>query len=185
MRKLTLVGWSGALSVSALLIAACGGSTAGSNSAPLHHSAAPTSAASTSAGTTSGGASAVDACSVVTNAEVSAVVGDTITVASGAGGICIFQTADLSKSFGVAVYTSVDAMATYLQLEPGGMHLDGVGTDAFWLPSGILFARNGDRGLSFTDTDLSVLGVSTAGATPGPAPDALVQLAKTALGRLG
>ncbi len=183
--NLGTLGASAGLVASALLIAACGGSTAGSDSAPLHHSAASTSAASTSAGTTGGGSSPVDACSVVTKAEVSAVVGDTITVASGAGGICIFQTADLSKNFGVAVFTSVDTMATYLQLEPGGMHIDGVGTDAFWLPSGILFARNGDRGVSFTDTDLAVLGVSIAGATPAPASDALVQLAKTAVGRLG
>ncbi len=184
MPRLGTLGSGGALVASALLIAACGGSTTAPNSAPLQHGASP-SAASTSAATTGAGAAAGDACSVVTKAEVSAVVGYDIATTSGAGGVCAFQAADPSKYFYVTTYSGVDSMASMLQIESGSTHLDGVGTDAFWVPSGVLFARNGDHAVAFSDPELGTLGATTAGATLAPAPDALVQLAKTALGRLG
>lgn len=183
MIRTTTLGWSAALLASTLLIAACGGSTTGATSGPPQNGG-PTATASRD----SGGAAAGDACALVTKAEVSTVAGFEVATASGGhtwGAACAFQAADPSKVFYVTTYNGANQMAPMLQIESGSARLDGIGTDAFWVQTGVLFARNGDHAFAFMDPDLSGLGATTAGATPGAAPDALVQLAKTALGRLG
>jgi len=97
---------------------------------------------------------------------------------SGIGNICYFQNADLSKYLVVQLYGSQAEMGTILQIEPGSEHIAGLGDDAFWTGTGILFVRKGDHGIEFLDPDLGASPTDTASR------DALVTLARTALPKL-
>ena len=120
------------------------------------------------------------ACSIVTSSAVATATGFTVAKSSGAAGICTYQNADSSQYLTVQVYGSEADMALMLEAEPGGAHIAGLGTDAFWSQlGGLLFVRKGDHALAFLDPDL---GASSATDTSGR--DALVALARTALPNL-
>jgi hypothetical protein len=188
MIKHSTAGAGAVLLASLLGVVACGGGGSTAAGAPSQ-AGAPVAASSSgqaagSGGGGSGGSSGADnaACALVTKAEVAATVAYDVTTAGGAGSttgaICVFQGADPARAqFNVATFNGAANMGLMLQLEPTTPHVDGLGTDAFWAQgAGILFVRNGERAFAFTDVDLG------SSATP---PDALVQLAKTALSRLG
>jgi hypothetical protein len=192
MIKHSTAGAGAVLLASLLGVVACGGSGSTAAGAPSQ-AGVPVAASSSgqAAGTGGGGSggsggasSGADnaACALVTKAEVAATVAYDVTSAGGAGSttgaICVFQGADAAKAqFNVATFNGTANMGLMLQLEPTTQHVDGLGTDAFWAQgAGILFVRNGEHAFAFTDVDLG------SSATP---PDALVQLAKTALSRLG
>lgn len=68
-------------------------------------------------------------------------------------------------------------MALPLALEGGGEHIDGLGDDAYWLPSGTLFVRRGDRGFTLTGLGLDPADPSATAALKA----ALIGLSKIAL----
>lgn len=162
-------------------LAACGSATsvtagAGAGASQPAAQNAPASSARGSGTESNGGGGA---CALATTAEVAAAVGRDITVANGAGSTCIYQGADPSQAFALQTYSSVAEMATQLSIEDASLHVDGLGTDAFYSKvGGILFARNGDHGLSLTDI---TVGLNNPGQPP---PDALVQLAVKVLAKL-
>lgn len=180
---------AGAVLLASLLgLVACGGGGLATGGAPSQAGLPIAGSSSGQAAGTAGGGDGASgsadnaACALVTKAEVSTIVAYTVTTAGGAGSvtgaICVFQGADPAKAqFNVATFNGAANMGLMLQLEPTTPHVDGLGTDAFWAQgAGILFVRNGDRAFALTDVDLG------SSATP---PDALVQLAKAALTRLG
>jgi hypothetical protein len=164
-------------------LAGCGGATSATANlgagAPQAAGQTPTATGPSTVDTGSRTNDTSGACSLLTTAEVAAATGRDMTTTSGAGAICIYQGSDPSKPFSLMTYSNQQDMAAMLQIEPGSLHIDGVGTDAFYTKvGGILFARNDDHALSFTDL---TVGLNNPGQPP---PDALVQLAKTVLAKL-
>ncbi|HEX7473013.1 MAG TPA: hypothetical protein VF323_08005 [Candidatus Limnocylindrales bacterium] len=137
-----------------LLFAACsGGATPGAVSTPA--GAAPTTAAASGAAPTHAAAASADAggtapteaaCALVTEDEVGTAAGFSIATVSGGGGTCFFQNADPSQYVSVQLFTNQAGMATWLGLESSGLHVSGLGDDAFWMgTTGMMFVRKGDR----------------------------------------
>jgi len=160
----------------AALLASCGGSTSGARSPAVTPGTAPASVPASVGATTpaSSGDSSGAACTIVTAEAVSQASGIAVKTMSGIGNICYFQNADLSKYLVVQLYGSQAEMGTILQIEPGSEHVAGLGDDAFWTGTGILFVRKGDHGIEFLDPEL----------TDTASRDALVKLARTALPKL-
>jgi hypothetical protein len=174
------------LLIAAALFAACGGTSSGSpaaavTQAPASAPAVTQAAASAPVADSVGpdASSAIDTtgtCGVVTAEAVGKAAGFTVAYASGAPGVCIFQSSDRGNDMAVQVYENQAAMATALSVETGSEHIANLGDDAFWVPHlGMLFTRKGDHAVQLTDLDLSTDPTNTA------TRDALVALARTAL----
>ena len=175
----------------AALFAACSGSastspTAVASTAPAGSSIAgkqalpaPSAGAASSDG--GGPASSVEegeACAIVTKDAVSEAMGYPVALVAGVGLTCTFQTADSGHYLAITLYHSQADMAQMLQIEPGSEHTAGLGDDAFYTGTGILFVRQGDHAIEISDPDL-------AGSAADTAPrDALITLARTALPKL-
>ncbi len=165
-----------AMILGAALLADCGGSSPAAPTAALTPAGPPASVAASIGPADTSSTGATDACAVVTTDAVSKATGFPIASTSGAAGTCYFQNADKGKYLAVQVFGNQAAMATILQIEPAGVHIAGLGDDAFWIPtSGILFARKGDHGVELLDPDLGTDASHTA------TRDALVALAQAAL----
>ena len=169
----------------AALLGACSGSAAAvppaasSPGQPGQPVSATQAAARTVGATTAPDASSgqsAGACTVVTNDAVGTAGGFTVAAAVGTDSICFFQNADKSKYLNVTLYGNQADMAPMLQIEAGSEHIAGLGDDAFWTGTGILFARMGDHAIELFDPDLA--GVGPAGAA---FRDALTLLARAAL----
>jgi uncharacterized iron-regulated membrane protein len=185
-----LVTTATSLVLVAALLAGCGGNSSGSPapvvtqapaSAPVAASFAPASAPLATSGTPDG-SSAIDTtgtCGVVTAEAVSTAARFTVAYASGAAGVCIYQSSDRAHNMGVQVYDSQDAMVAVLGIESEGTHISGLGDDAFWVAqAGIFFARKGDHAIQFSDAELATDSTNTA------TRDALVTLAKMGLSNI-
>ena len=179
----------------ALLVAACAGSaTPVPTTAPV--AATTTPATGTGAPTDAGGAAPTEptagstdaggavpseaACALVTKDEVATAVGFPIATVSGGGGTCFFQNAEPSQYLSVQLFTDQAGMATWLGLESSGLHVDGLGDDAFWLgATGMMFVRKGDRAFLL----LNPAWVMTA-PTDTAHRDSMTTLARAALANL-
>jgi hypothetical protein len=181
------------LAVSAIVMfAACsGGATPGPVSTPAGaapSAAVPTAAASGAAptqaaagSTDAGGAGPTEAaCALVTKDEVATAVGFPIATVNGGGGTCFFQSAEPGQYLSVQLFTDQASMATWLGLESSGLHVDGLGDDAFWLgATGMMFVRKGDRAFLL----LNPAWVLTA-PTDTAHVDSMTTLARAALANL-
>ena len=166
----------------ALVLGACGsgGTAAPASVAPIANPTAdPTVAGATpiTATTAPGaGSDAAGACSIVTSGAVSTASGFSVDAASGTDSICMFQNADKSKYLSLKWDRSQAEMSMMLQIEPGSDHIAGLGDDAFWSPTGLLFVRKGDHALELLDPDMA--DIASGGTT---FRDAMVALARAAL----
>ena len=171
-----------ALSIAAIL-AGCSGSAAATSPGASTRSAAP-SIGAVGAATAPPAPSApseaaggpVGACTILTNDAVGKATGFTVAGTSGTDSICFYQSADKSKYLSVKLDRSQADMASMLQIEAGSDHVAGLGDDAFWTGTGLLFARKGDHAIELLDPDMA--GVGPAGDA---FRDALVTLARSAL----
>jgi hypothetical protein len=161
----------------ALALAACSGSApaAPGTAAPTQAVTVP-SAARTAAPASVAPAQGAAACSIVTSDAVGLAGGFTVAASSGTDSICVFQNADKSKSLTVKLDRSQADMSLMLQLEPGSEHIAGLGDDAFWTGTGLLFVRKGDHALELLDPDLAGIGSSGTAFR-----DAMITLARAAL----
>lgn len=173
-------GWTAIFGISIVVfLAACSGSTSTAPSAVAQSTAAPASiAASSDAGGPASSDDGGEACTIVTKDAVSQAMGFPVALVSGAGLICIFQTADSSHNLAITLYHSQADMGLMLQIEPGSDHVAGLGDDAFFAGGEILFVRQGDHAIEILDADYF-------GSAVGSAPrDALIALARAALPKL-
>jgi hypothetical protein len=149
-----------------LLFAACSGggapaavSTPAASLTPVGPAAAaataPGAAPTQPTGTSADGGGPVPteaACALVTKDDVATAVGFSIANVTGGGGTCFFQNAEPGQYLSVQLFTDQAGMATWLGLESSGLHIDGLGDDAFWLgTTGMMFVRKGDRAFLLLD----------------------------------
>lgn len=92
MMRPSILGWSGAIAVAALMVAACGGST---NSTPPARTTPSSASTQTSAPASTQGGSAADACALITEQEATTALGHDpgrgIPQALPVGSACLFQ----------------------------------------------------------------------------------------------
>lgn len=153
-----------ALVLATAMLSGCGGGKGSTTAAPS--SPGQTSAPAKSSGgstptpnATDGTATAGSPCSLLTGADIGTVTGLPMTVAGTDGSVtCVYLSADKTQQFSVQVLANRPAMATLLQLEAGSEHISGLGDDAFWAGSGILFVRVGDRAFALSSQSLPSAG---------------------------
>lgn len=146
MIRSNLLVCGGTFLVSALMLAACGGSTAtvGATSAVTSHAATPAGAAPTSAPAAAGTVS--DACTLITSQEASVALGVDAGTPSGAAGQCDYTTASGSMTIIATLYPdSSTAQASYAGTRtaarggvPGFRDVSGIGDRAFLTSSGLI-----------------------------------------------
>ena len=135
-------------------LVACGGSASSQggpqvpsgDAAAASHGSAPTIDA---AGST---------CSLVSNDDVAAAAGYSITksfeVESSGTNRCTFQGTEAGKIFYLSVFTTADAQKLPLELEAAAEPVAGLGDSAFWTPMAGLFVHKGGRILGLQDAAL-------------------------------
>jgi hypothetical protein len=150
-----LLSTTTALAILGVGLVACGGSassqsgTQGPSAAgvPASHGSAPTIDAA-------GGS----ACSLVSNDDVAAAAGYSITksfeVDSSGTNRCTFQGTEAGKTFYLSVFTTADAQKLPLELEATAEPVAGLGDSAFWTPMAGLFVHKGGRILGLQDAAL-------------------------------
>jgi hypothetical protein len=170
----------------ACTLAACGGSSATTKSSSSGTtSSSPSSASSSSTASAAPTASSGgDLCSLLTDAEVSAVIGVPVVRrepnTSAAGDSCLLGAPRSTDPSGFAyvsfsVLHGAESMVTGAAGEPGAVSVPGVGSAAYYVPSaGTAFATDGDTQL--------MLQVVKAGV-PGSQADVVGLLQKMAARR--
>lgn len=130
------------LAASALLLAACGGSTPTVGAT----SAAPTSAAGASTSAPAAASAVTDSCKLITSQETSVALGVDAGRPSGSGGQCNYTTAAGSMTIIATAYPSDStAQSSYSSTRtaaqgggPGFQDVTGIGDRAFVTSSGLI-----------------------------------------------
>ena len=153
-------------------LVACGGSASGQGG-PQGPSGGGGAASHASAPTID--AAGGSTCSLVSNDDVAAAAGYSITksfeVDSSGTNRCTFQGTEAGKIFYLSVFTTADAQKLPLELEATAEPVAGLGDSAFWTPMAGLFVHKGGRILGLQDAAL------------GAGRDAIAALATKALAK--
>ena len=72
------------------------------------------------------------ACALVTKDDVATAAGFSIANVTGGGGTCFFQNADPGQYLSSPVVHRPGRHGDLARLESSGLHIDGLGDDAFW-----------------------------------------------------
>ena len=182
----------GSIAALALLLAGCGGDSGSQSEASLASSALtdpPTNSISDAAPSSAGGVAsdssgsgegnAIDACSLITDAEATAVLGETFdrktpTNGTGSGSACEWHTAS-EYSITVDVGESDTAAENKLKLDPilgEPQPIPALGDQGALLPGGVVYFAAGNR-LNY----LQVVSKKAGGADDQGAIDLAVKLA--------
>jgi hypothetical protein len=179
MSRSTVFARCGTLAVSAIAIAACGGSTGDVATAPpSSHTAAPGGAAPTSP--PAGNATAADPCSLITTQEATAALGVDAGTGSGYAGQCAYATTSGSVTIVATQYpdgstaaSSYNATRTAAQAGLTGYQtVSGIGDHAFLTATGLFEFSKGS-----TVVIIQVLG-------PTPSSSAMSTLGQAAASRV-
>jgi hypothetical protein len=169
-----------AVSIAVLVAAglsACSTPTKASTSTARPDALPPTTAdPATQASSAQSVAATGSACALVTTAEVTAAIGKPMGPGNDAGAMCVFSaTSDPSVVVYVQIYGDAQSLAAPKDVEGGSEHLPGLGDDAFWSASGIVFVQKGSRAFTISVPSLAL--------TSTKAPTAILTLATVAAGR--
>jgi Protein of unknown function (DUF3558) len=175
MIRTNLLGWSGALAVSALVIAACGGSTNGANPTGAANGGATSPSTITSSAP---GSAATDACALLTQQEASTAIGAAAGPPDNSLGCTYKGPAGETVSVLLAPgdRARFDAARTHQQGNPGYQDVPGAGDSAF-----LVSGSGGGQFYCLKGSSLMTITLSLVNGTP---TDALLTLGKTAAGRL-
>jgi hypothetical protein len=148
MLRFNALSYGVPLAASALLLAACGGSTP-----TVGATAAATSAAGAAASTPGGASAVTDSCALITSQEASVALGADAGTPSGSGGQCNYTTAAGSMTIIATPYPSDStAQSSYASTRtaaqggvPGFEDVTGIGDRAFVTSNGLIEFSKGSK----------------------------------------
>jgi hypothetical protein len=181
MIRVNIFTGGGTLVVSALMLAACGGSTGNVATAPTASSPGTTSDTTPVIATPTGASTASDPCTLVTSQEASVALGVDAGTPNSSAGQCNYTTAAGDMTIIDTVYpdsttarTSFDATRTAAKGGvPGFQDVTGIGDLAFLTSSGLIEFAKGS-----TVVTIQVL------SSGNPSPSTMTALGQAAAGRV-
>ena len=181
MIRSNLIAGGGAIAVSTLMLAACGGATSVGNAAPTALSASAAPGAASAAPTSAAASSASDPCTLVTSQEASVALGVDAGTPTSAAGQCNYTTASGDMSVIDTEYPdSSTARASYDATRtaakggvPGFQDVSGIGDVAYLTSTGLVEFAKGS-----TVVIIQVL------SSANPSPSAMTTLGQAAATRV-
>jgi hypothetical protein len=180
--RFNLLAPAGALAASALMVAACGGSTPGGGTAPTAPSQGTASGPAATSGATAApaaGGSAPDPCTLITAQEASTALGTDAGTPNSGGGQCAYNTATGSLTVRATQYPDGStAQASYAGTRtaakggvPGFQDVTGIGDNAFLTGGGLMEFEKGSTVVTIvllssgnpTSATMTTLGQAAAG----------------------